>query len=105
PIGGVVGELAAREGMTVMAGAPLFRINGLSTVWVNAEVPEASAAQVRPGNPVEARTPAASGAIFKGKVSAILPEVKPATRAIKARIEVANPNGQLVPGMCATVNF
>src|SRR6266571_2318255 len=105
PIGGVVGELTAREGMTVMAGAPLFRLNGLSTVWVNAEVPEASAAQVRPGNPVEARTPAAPGAVFKGQVSAILPEVNPATRTVKARIELANPGGQLVPGMFATVSF
>lgn len=105
PIGGVMGELAAREGMTVMAGAPLFRINGLSTVWVNAEVPEGSAAQVRPGTPVEARAPAVSGAVFKGKVSAILPEVNPATRTIKARIELANPGGQLVPGMFATVSF
>src|SRR3989441_1677948 len=105
PIGGVVGELTAREGMTVIAGAPLFRLNGLSTVWVNAEVPEASAAQVRPGNPVEARTPAVSGAVFKGKVSAILPEVNPATRTIKVRIELANPSGHLVPGMFATVSF
>jgi Cu(I)/Ag(I) efflux system membrane fusion protein len=105
PIGGVVGELTAREGMTVIAGAPLFRINGLSTVWVNAEVPEVAAAQVRPGNAVEARTPAVSGAVFKGKVSAILPEVNPATRTIKARIELANPGGRLVPGMFATVSF
>ena len=105
PIGGVVGELAAREGMTVMAGAPLFRINGLSTVWVNAEIPESLAAQVRSGNAAEARTPALPGAVFKGKVSAILPEVNPATRTLKARIEVANPAGQLVPGMFATISF
>ena len=105
PIGGVIGELTAREGMTVMAGAPLFRINGLSTVWVNAEVPEALAAQVRPGNPVEARTQAVPGVTFNGKVSALLPEVNPATRTIKARIELANPTGQLVPGMFANVNF
>jgi Cu(I)/Ag(I) efflux system membrane fusion protein len=105
PIGGVVGELNAREGMTVMAGAPLFRINGLSTVWVNAELPESLAAQVRPGNPVEARTPALPGAVFNGKVSAIVPEVNAATRTIKARIELANPEGRLVPGMFATVNF
>ena len=105
PIGGVVGELTAREGMTVMTGAPLFRVNGLSTVWVNAEIAEAAAAQVRPGNPVEARTTAVVGTVFKGKVSAILPEVNPATRTIKARIELANPGGQLVPGMFATVNF
>ena len=45
PINGVVGELFAREGMTVAAGAPLFRLNGLATVWVNAEVPEGVAAE------------------------------------------------------------
>ncbi len=105
PIGGVVGELTAREGMTVMAGAPLFRINGLSTVWVNAEVAEGAAAQVRPGNPVEARASALPGEVFKGKVSAILPEVNAATRTIKARIELANPGGRLVPGMFANINF
>jgi membrane fusion protein, copper/silver efflux system len=38
-------------------------------------------------------------------VSAILPEVNPATRTIKARIELANPGGQLIPGMFATVSF
>ncbi len=105
PIGGVITELAAREGMTVMAGAPLFRINGLSTVWVNAEVPESAAAQVRPGTAVEARTPAVPGTVFRGKVGAILPEVNVATRTLKARVEIANPRGQLSPGMFATVTF
>ena len=105
PIGGVVGEITAREGMTVMTGTPLFRINGLSTVWVNAEVAEGAAAQVRPGNPVEARASALPGEVFKGKVSAILPEVNAATRTIKARIELANPGGRLAPGMFASINF
>ena len=105
PVDGVVTELGAREGMTVMAGAPLFKINGLATVWINAEVPEAYAAQVRPGATVEARASAFPGTTFKGRVSAILPEVNPATRTLKARIEVANPGGKLVPGMFATVNL
>lgn len=105
PITGVVTELSAREGMTVMNGAPLFRINGLATVWVNAEVPENLAAQVRPGNQVQARTQAFPELTFPGKVSAILPEVNAATRTLKARIELANPGGRLVPGMFATVNF
>jgi len=105
PIDGVVAELGAREGMTVMPGAPLFRINGLSSVWVNAEVREGEAAAVRVGNEVEARTPALPGRVFKGKVSAILPEVTAATRTVKARVELANPRGELKPGMFATVNF
>ena len=105
PISGVVAELGAREGMTVMAGAALFRINGLDPVWVNAEVRESQTSEVRPGNAVEARTPSLPGTVFKGRVSAILPEVNPATRTIKARIELANPGSQLKPGMFATVSF
>lgn len=105
PISGVVAELGAREGMTVTAGATLFRINGLSTVWINAEIPESLAAQVRLGNPVEVRTPALPGVKLKGRVSALLPEVNLATRTLKARVEVANPGNQLVPGMFATVNL
>ncbi len=105
PIGGVVTELGAREGMTVTMGTPLFRINGLGSVWGNAEVPEAAAAQVRAGTPVEVRTPAAPESVLKGKVSAVLPEVNAATRTIKARIEVANPKGELVPGLFASVDF
>ena len=105
PIDGVVAELSVREGMTVMAGAPLFRINGLGTIWVNAEVAENVAAMVRPGTAVEAQAAALPGRTFKGKVSAILPEVNAATRTIKARVELANPGGALVPGMFATVNF
>ena len=105
PIGGVIAELGAREGMTVMAGAPLFKINGLESVWVNAEGPEAMAARVHPGSIVQARTSAFPGKWFQGRVSAILPEVNAATRTLKARIEVANPAGELVPGMFANIDL
>ena len=103
PIAGVVAELAVREGTTVMNGAPLFRINGLGTVWVNAEIPEAMAARVRPGTRVQVRTEAFPGETFTGRVGAILPEVNPATRTLKARIEVENRGTKLVPGMFARV--
>jgi Cu(I)/Ag(I) efflux system membrane fusion protein len=105
PIGGVVTELMAREGMSVMAGASLFRINGIGTIWINAEVPENISALVRPGTEVEASTPALPGKVFKGRVSRILPELNAQTRTVKARIELANPSGQLAPGMFATISF
>ena len=105
PISGVVAELGAREGMTVMAGATLFRIAGLGTVWVVAEVPEAQAALLIPGGAVEARVPAYAAETFTGKVGAILPEINPATRTLRARIEVANRAGKLKPGMYATLRF
>ena len=105
PIDGVVVELMAREGMTVMAGTTLFRINGLSTVWANAEVPESQSALLRPGAKVTARSPAAPGESFEGKVQAILPEVNASTRTLKARMELANPKSRLVPGMFVQMQF
>ena len=105
PIGGVVTELMVREGMTVMAGATLFRINGLATVWANAEVPESQAALLKPGAKVQARSPALPGATFDGQVQALLPEVNPGTRTLKARVELANPGRRLVPGMFVQMQF
>ena len=105
PIDGVVAELGAREGMTVAPGAMLFRINGLSTVWVNAEVPEAHAGALRPGEQVIASVPAYPGERFAGRITAILPEVNAATRTLKARVELANTGGKLKPGMYATLDF
>jgi membrane fusion protein, copper/silver efflux system len=88
-----------------MAGATLFRINGLGTVWANAEVPESQAGLVRPGAKVRATSPAAPGVRFEGRVQAILPEVNPATRTLKARMELVNPGGRLAPGMFVTMQF
>ena len=105
PIAGVVTELGVREGMAVAPGATLFRINGLSTVWANAEVPESQAASLRPGTTVQARSPAVPGATFEGKVQAILPDVNATTRTLKARVELANPKARLVPGMFVTMQF
>ena len=105
PIDGVVVELMAREGMAITLGETLFRINGLATVWVNAAVPESQTGLLRPGAAVEARSPAVPGTTFGGTVQAILPEVDAATRTIRARIELANTNQALAPGMFVNVAF
>ena len=105
PISGVISELSVREGMAVAPGAPLFRINGLSTVWLYADVAERAAAQVRPGLPVTAQINGLPDKTFNGRVGAVLPDVNAATRTIKARIELANPHNELLPGMYARVTF
>jgi Cu(I)/Ag(I) efflux system membrane fusion protein len=105
PIGGVVTELMVREGMAVMAGATLFRINGTGSVWAQGEVPESQAALLRPGAKVVATTPAVPGVRFSGRVQALLPDVDTTTRTIKARMELANPGGRLVPGMFVQMQF
>lgn len=105
PVDGVVTEVGVRDGMTVAPGATLFRVADLSTVWIVAEVPESQAALARAGQPVTATAAGLAGVTLSGKVDALLPDVNPATRTLKVRIELRNTNRQLVPGMFVNIRF
>ncbi len=99
PIDGVVTELGLREGASFEPGALLFRLNGTATVWVNAQLPESEARTVKAGSMAETRATARSGAVFKGRVESILPQIDPATRTVGVRVAIDNSAGQLSPGM------
>ena len=105
PISGVLSEWMLREGATVMPGMTLARIQGTASVWAEGEVPESQAALLRPGSRVLATSPAAPGLRFEGRVQALLPAVDPATRTLKARLELNNAGGRLVPGMTVEMVF
>lgn len=105
PITGLVTEIGAREGMAVMPGSTLFKINGFATVWAHADVPEAQAGLLRRGSRVVAETAMAPGVQFDGRVQQLLPSVDVATRTIKARVELSNKGAFLVPGMFVTMQF
>ena len=99
PANGVVAELGVRDGMAVSPGTTLYRIAGLETVWAVAEVPEAQAVHLVRGQKVRAVLQADASRTFEGELKEILPEVSSATRTLKARFEVDNRAGRLVPGM------
>jgi Cu(I)/Ag(I) efflux system membrane fusion protein len=105
PQSGIVWEIGARDGMAVMPGTTIYRIAGLASVWVIAEVPEAQAALLAVGAPVEVRAAAFPDRVFKGAVGTLLPELSAQTRTVRARIVVANPGALLRPGMFADVAF
>ena len=105
PIAGVIQTLSVRPGMTVAAGMTLAEVNGLSTVWLNASVPEAQAALVRIGQTTRAELTAYPGETFNGRVAAILPEAQSESRTLKVRIELPNPAARLRPGMFASVQL
>src|SRR3546814_368597 len=52
PQAGIVTTLDVREGQRVTAGQTLMTVNGLSTVWIEAALPQAAAGTVRSGTPV-----------------------------------------------------
>ena len=103
PLAGVLQELEVREGMTLAAGAPLARINGLDSVWLEVAVPEAQSAGIQVGQQAAARLPALPGQVIEGEVSAVLPEARAASRTLRVRVQLPNPEGRLRPGLTAQV--
>jgi Cu(I)/Ag(I) efflux system membrane fusion protein len=104
PIDGVLSELSVREGGVFAAGAALFRINGLSRVWVNAQIPEADVSVASAKARVEVRANAWPGVKFDGHIAALLPDVNLQTRTATARVVIDNPRGKLLPGMFVTLS-
>ena len=105
PTGGLVQELMVRPGMTVSQGMSLARITGLSTVWVEAALPETQATAARMGQPVEVVLAAFPGATLPGKITSILPEANAETRTLRVRAELPNPQGRLRAGMFAQMRL
>lgn len=105
PVTGVITDKKVTVGDAVQAGAMLYAVADLSVVWVEVQVREADAAQVRVGSTANLEFGAFPGRPFKGRIAFVYPSVMEQSRSIRARVEVANPDGSLKPGMYATVNL
>lgn len=105
PVGGAIQTLDVRQGMTVAAGATLAQVSGLSTVWLNAAVPEAQGGLVRVGEPTRVEIAGFTGETFNGRVTAILPTAEAQSRTLTVRVELPNRGGRLRPGLFATAHL
>lgn len=105
PIAGVIQSLDVRNGMTVLAGQGVARINGLATVWLDVSVPEMMTSVVGVGATAEVRLTGFPGVVLAGRVTAILPALNDATRTLRVRVELANRDGKLKPGLSAQVTL
>lgn len=105
PQSGVVSEVLVREGQAAMPGTPLFRVNGLDTLWLEAAIPQSDSAGIVPGTRVSATVSAVPGESFAGEVEALLPQIDPANRTQRARIVLRNEGHRLVPGMFAELTL
>ncbi|WP_186013271.1 efflux RND transporter periplasmic adaptor subunit [Burkholderia gladioli] len=103
PDSGVVSELDLREGAMVAPGQTIAKINGLSTLWLLVEIPEALALRVRPGMAVDATPAADPSRHIQGRLREILPGIDTGSRTLQARVELDNRSLALTPGMLMRV--
>lgn len=105
PRSGVVVTRGVTVGTAIDPSTPLLTIADLSSVWVLAEVPEASIPSVRPGTNATLDFPASGRPPFAARVSFLYPTLTDRTRTLRVRFSVANTRGTLRPGLYGTAAF
>jgi len=100
---GTVMEKSVVEGMQAEEGVALYRIADLTSIWVIAQAPEQALPIAKVGASARMTLTSIPGRTFEGHVAFVYPEVDMATRTVKVRIELPNPDGVLMPGMFAAV--
>jgi Cu(I)/Ag(I) efflux system membrane fusion protein len=103
PQNGVVENLKIREGFFVKPGTTLMSIADLSEVWVEAEVFERQASQVKTATPVTMTLDYLPGKTWKGQVDYIYPTLDAKTRTVKVRLRFNNEEGDFKPNMFAQI--
>jgi Cu(I)/Ag(I) efflux system membrane fusion protein len=94
------------EGEYVEEGARLYDLADLSTVWIEAQVYEDELGFIHEGQEVSATVEKAfPSRVFHGTVAFIHPHLDAATRTLRVRFDVPNPDHALRPGMYATVRL
>ncbi len=105
PAGGVVVAKNVVEGDRITPGMDVYRIADLSTVWVEGEVFEKDLSLVTEGQPATVRFQAYPGQPFEGRIAYVYPTVSMESRTGRIRVELANPERRLRPGMYAEITI
>jgi membrane fusion protein, copper/silver efflux system len=105
PASGYVMTRNAYPGQRVTAETELYTLLDLSDVWVMADVFELDAQRVRPGQAARVTVPGSSAGSIFARVTYIQPQIDPATRTTKVRLELMNPRMQLRPDMWVNVDI
>jgi cobalt-zinc-cadmium efflux system membrane fusion protein len=105
PISGVVVTSNLIPGMQVDPAKSLMKIVDLSTVWVDAAVPEAQLGATRQAGRAEVTSPAVPGRVYPAALVTVSPTADLASRTVRVIYSVANGDGMLKVDMTTEVRI
>lgn len=104
PFSGQLGIRQVNLGQYLAAGAAVVTLQKLDPMEVDFTVPQNQIDLIHAGMKAQVETSAVPGKTFDATVTAIEPQVDTATRNLKVRARVPNPDHVLLPGVFATVH-
>ena len=83
------------------AGASLFTLKKIDRLRLVIDVPEAEAARIQVGMPIEVQIHSIQGSLPDVTVSRMADAIRADTRTMRVEADIDNGNGHLMPGMYA----
>ncbi|MCC9167438.1 efflux RND transporter periplasmic adaptor subunit [Pontibacter harenae] len=102
---GVVTEVAAAEGQYVAEGSMLYRLSELDKIWLEAELYPQEVNNATIGDTIHVAIQGFMQEPLTATVTFISPEFRAGSQVALLRAELPNPDGQLLPGMQASVTI
>ena len=84
--------------------APLFVVSNIGRLWLQVDAAESDLADLQPAQKVRVTANAFPGRVFSGTVTNIAPSLDPATRTVRVRAVVDNPDLLLKAEMYVSVD-
>lgn len=105
PIGGTVVDRHVSVGQAVSRGTELMTVMNLSSVVIEAQLPESQVAHVMAGQRLVARLPGLPDRPFEGRVESVGNAVDPAKRTVPVRARITNAGAILKHEMAVEVRI
>ena len=105
PFSGQLGIRQVNLGQYLAPGTAVVTLQDLDPMDIDFAVPQSQIDLVRVGMPARIESSAVPGQSFTGRVTAIEPQLDPATLNLTVRARLANPDNTLLPGTFATVRL
>lgn len=103
PFDGILGIRQVNVGQYLPAGSQIVLLQALDAVYADFSLPERDLARLASGLPIGVRVQPYGDTVFEGTITAINPGVDTATRNVRVRATLQNPDGRLRPGMFADI--
>lgn len=104
PFSGKLGISQIRLGQFLSKGTPIISLQSLDLVYVHFTLPQNKIANIKEGLQVNITIDAYPDQAFSGTISAINPDLDPATRSVRIQATLENPDNFLRPGMFVSVD-
>ena len=105
PFAGTLGIRSISVGQFLDKGSEVVSLQSLDPVYVDFSVPQQQLGDLSQGLMVSITSDAYPDHVFTGEISALNPDIDPATRNVRVQATLANADGRLRPGMFVEVSL